>query len=154
MLAPLPRAPARSVWDPRGAGALLHECHAAHASYGAADEHAQAMVQLYGEWAREVAGLPAVAGRRSPSGTMRGAAATYTVEALVGGGRALQVGGWAMLASALRLFCVERLADGAWGTALAAPGRPSPTQLAPPQRSPPAASTATASSPLPRTPSG
>lgn len=96
-LSPLSHAPARSVWDPRSAGALLHECHAAHASYGTADEHAQAMIQLYSEWAREVAGLPAVAGRRSQTGTMRGAAATYTVEALVGEGRALQVGGapWA-----------------------------------------------------------
>ena len=50
------------------------------------------MIQLYEEWARDVAGLPVVAGRRSARGTLRGAVATYTLEALVGDGRALQVG--------------------------------------------------------------
>ncbi|KAI7844242.1 hypothetical protein COHA_002041 [Chlorella ohadii] len=79
------------VWDPRNAGLLLHECHAAHATYGTAQEHSQAMIQLYEEWARDVAGLPVVAGRRSARGTLRGAVATYSVEALVGDGRALQV---------------------------------------------------------------
>lgn len=79
------------VWDPRNAGMLLQECHAAHATYGTAQEHSQAMIQLYEEWARDVAGLPVVAGRRSARGTLRGAVATYTLEALVGDGRALQV---------------------------------------------------------------
>ncbi|PRW58782.1 proline--tRNA chloroplastic mitochondrial [Chlorella sorokiniana] len=79
------------VWDPRNAGLLLHECHAAHATYGHAQEHSQVMIQMYEEWARDVAGLPVVAGRRSARGTLRGAVATYTLEALVGDGRALQV---------------------------------------------------------------
>lgn len=83
--------PHRRVWDPRNAGLLLQECHAAHATYGTAQEHSQAMIQLYEEWARDVAGLPVVAGRRSARGTLRGAVATYTLEALVGDGRALQV---------------------------------------------------------------
>jgi hypothetical protein len=47
---------------------------------------------LYEEFARDVAGLPAIAGRRSALGTLRGAAATFTLEAMVGEGRALQVG--------------------------------------------------------------
>lgn len=85
------------MWDPRNAGLLLHECHAAHATYGTAQEHSQAMIQLYEEWARDVAGLPVVAGRRSARGTLRGAVATYSVEALVGDGRALQVGGLTVL---------------------------------------------------------
>lgn len=89
---PLPAAtPLCSLWDPRAAAALLQESHAAHAYCGAAEEHAQAMAALYEAFARDVAGLPVVAGRRSARGTLRGAAATYTVEALVGQGRALQV---------------------------------------------------------------
>lgn len=49
---------------------------------------------MYEQLVRDVAALPAIAGRRSPRGTFRGAAATYTVEAMVGDGRALQVRGW------------------------------------------------------------
>lgn len=78
-------------WDLDNPGLLLHESHAAHERQGTAEEHAQAMIELYGELCRDIAGLPVVVGRRPASGTLSGAAASYTVEAMVGAGRALQV---------------------------------------------------------------
>lgn len=78
-------------WGLGGAGRLLHEAHAAHGWSGAAQEHAQAMIGVYEEFAREAAALPVIAGRRPASRTLPGAAASYTVEAVVGDGQALQV---------------------------------------------------------------
>lgn len=47
--------------------------------------------ELYEQFARDVAGLPVVAGRRPSTGTLPGATASFTVEAMVGAGAALQV---------------------------------------------------------------
>jgi prolyl-tRNA synthetase len=49
------------------------------------------MASLYAEFAQDVAALPVVVGRRPASGRLPGAAASFTVDAMVGGGAALQV---------------------------------------------------------------
>lgn len=46
---------------------------------------------LYEELARDVAALPVVAGRLPSSASMPGAATSFTLQALVGGGRSVEV---------------------------------------------------------------
>ena len=60
-----------------------------------------APAELYEEFAREVAAVPVVVGRSPISATLSGAAASYTVEAMAGKGRALQVRGRACAARML-----------------------------------------------------
>lgn len=72
---------------------------------------AMACAELYGELCRDIAGLPVVVGRRPASGTLSGAAASYTVEAMVGAGRALQVGRSAPLC---KWACVDACIGGWW----------------------------------------
>ncbi|GAB4815173.1 hypothetical protein N2152v2_002219 [Parachlorella kessleri] len=74
---------AAAVWDLQEGGRLLHESHAAHSYMSTADEHAQVMIGLYEQFAREAAGLPVIAGRKSLSSTMPGSASSYTLQALV-----------------------------------------------------------------------
>ncbi|KAI8477112.1 MAG: hypothetical protein J3K34DRAFT_498625 [Monoraphidium minutum] len=78
-------------WFPRSPGAWLQSGHAAHEWAGAAEDHARCMIELYESFVRDALALPVVAGRRSPPGTLAGAAASYTLQALLPGGRALQV---------------------------------------------------------------
>lgn len=78
-------------WAADASGVLLQEAHAAHEWGGAADEHARCMIEMYETFCRDVLALPVIAGRRSWRGTMRGAATSYTAEALLPGGHALQV---------------------------------------------------------------
>ncbi|KAL4443242.1 hypothetical protein ABPG75_010979 [Micractinium tetrahymenae] len=84
--------PDASSWELGSAAQrLLQEAHAAHEWSGAAEEHARAMIGLYEDFAREAAALPVVAGRLPASASLPGAATSYTLQALVGGGQALEV---------------------------------------------------------------
>lgn len=48
---------------------------------------------LYEDFARDAAALPVVAGRLPASASLPGAATSYTLQAVVGGGRTLEVRG-------------------------------------------------------------
>jgi len=71
---------------------LWQEGHTAHATAEEAEEEARRMVALYARFARDVAAIPVVAGRKSKSESFAGAEVTYTIEAMTGDGKALQAG--------------------------------------------------------------
>jgi prolyl-tRNA synthetase len=71
---------------------LWQEGHTAHATAKEAREEAMAMVRLYETFAVEAAAIPVVAGRKSRSESFAGADATFTIEAMMGDGKALQAG--------------------------------------------------------------
>ena len=71
---------------------LWQEGHTAHATAAEAEAEAQAMIQLYEKFAYEVAALPVIAGRKSRTESFAGADCTYTIEAMMGDGKALQAG--------------------------------------------------------------
>merc|ERR1719440_2622451 len=50
------------------------------------------MVEIYREFAEDVAALPVIVGRKSRVETFAGANRTYTIEAMMGDRRALQAG--------------------------------------------------------------
>jgi len=76
----------------RSAEFLWQEGHTAHASKEEADEHAREMLDVYAEVARDVLGVPVIRGCKSPSERFAGADETYTIEALMQNGWALQSG--------------------------------------------------------------
>lgn len=49
------------------------------------------MISIYAEFAREVAAMPVMLGRKSRLESFAGADCTYTIEAMMGDKRALQV---------------------------------------------------------------
>jgi len=49
------------------------------------------MIRIYEAFARDRAAMPVIAGRKSRSEQFAGANCTYTIEAMMGDGRALQV---------------------------------------------------------------
>lgn len=49
------------------------------------------MISLYAEFARNVAAMPVLVGRKSRLESFAGANSTYTIEAMMGDKRALQV---------------------------------------------------------------
>lgn len=71
---------------------LWQEGHTAHATAAEAEAEAQAMISLYSRFAYEVAALPVVVGRKSKTESFAGADITYTIEAMMGDGKALQAG--------------------------------------------------------------
>jgi prolyl-tRNA synthetase len=71
---------------------LWQEGHTAHATSEEADGHAREMLGVYEQLAREVLAVPVVTGAKSPSERFAGADATYTIEALMQNGWALQSG--------------------------------------------------------------
>ncbi len=71
---------------------LWQEGHTAHATAAEAEEEAKAMIALYARFAYEVAALPVVVGRKSRAESFAGADLTYTIEAMMGDGKALQAG--------------------------------------------------------------
>jgi prolyl-tRNA synthetase len=71
---------------------LWQEGHTAHATAAEARGEAMAMVRLYERFALEAAALPVIAGRKSRAESFAGADATYTIEAMMGDGKALQAG--------------------------------------------------------------
>jgi len=76
----------------RSAEFLWQEGHTAHASSEEANAHAQEMLDVYADVAREVLAVPVVRGCKSPSERFAGADETYTIEALMQNGWALQSG--------------------------------------------------------------
>jgi prolyl-tRNA synthetase len=69
---------------------LWQEGHTAHATAEEAREEALRMLDVYAEFAEQEGALPVVKGRKSQSEKFAGAATSYTIEAMMGDGRALQ----------------------------------------------------------------
>lgn len=70
----------------------MQEGHTAHATAAEAEAEAMQMIRIYEEFAVNVAAMPVVAGRKSRIESFAGADVTYTIEAMMGDQRALQVG--------------------------------------------------------------
>ncbi|KAL7003467.1 Proline--tRNA ligase, chloroplastic/mitochondrial [Sarracenia purpurea var. burkii] len=71
---------------------LWQEGHTAHATPEEAEKEALQMIDVYTKFAYEQAAIPVIAGRKSKVETFAGASKTYTIEAMMGDGKALQAG--------------------------------------------------------------
>lgn len=71
---------------------LWQEGHTAHATAEEAEERTQQMLNVYADFCEEVLALPVVKGRKTDKEKFAGAKATYTIEALMHDGKALQSG--------------------------------------------------------------
>jgi len=71
---------------------LWQEGHTAHATAEEAEEETLRMLGIYEEFARDVAAIPVIPGRKSRIESFAGANCTYTIEAMMGDRRALQAG--------------------------------------------------------------
>lgn len=71
---------------------LWQEGHTLHESYEEAQEETLQMLEIYRETAEELLAMPVVVGQKSDKERFAGAYATYTMEALMHDGRALQAG--------------------------------------------------------------
>ncbi|MDR2389459.1 MAG: proline--tRNA ligase [Tannerellaceae bacterium] len=76
----------------RTAEFLWQEGHTAHATRREAEEEALRMQNVYAEFARECMAMPVIRGRKSDSERFAGAIDTYTIEAMMQDGKALQAG--------------------------------------------------------------
>jgi len=71
---------------------LWQEGHTAHATADSAQADARAMIQHYAALCRDLLAMPVTVGAKSPSERFAGAQDTYTIEALMQNGWALQSG--------------------------------------------------------------
>src|SRR6195256_4106790 len=71
---------------------LWQEGHTAHETEAEAEEETLKILHLYKEMVETEMGVPVVEGRKSESEKFAGALRTYSIEALMGDGRALQAG--------------------------------------------------------------
>ncbi len=71
---------------------LWQEGHTLHETYDEAQEETLKMLNVYKETAEELMAIPVVTGRKSDKEKFAGAYATYTMEALMHDGKALQAG--------------------------------------------------------------
>ncbi|RDI65194.1 proline--tRNA ligase [Nocardia pseudobrasiliensis] len=71
---------------------LWQEGHTAHIDEGDARRETMLALDLYHEVARDLAAMPVVAGEKTPGERFAGAVATFTIEAMMRDGRALQSG--------------------------------------------------------------
>lgn len=71
---------------------LWQEGHTAHATAEEAEERTIQMLNLYADFCEEVLAIPMVRGRKTEKEKFAGAQATYTIEALMHDGKALQSG--------------------------------------------------------------
>lgn len=71
---------------------LWQEGHTAHATAQEAEERTQQMLNLYAAFCEEVLAIPVIKGRKTDKEKFAGAEATYTIEALMHDGKALQSG--------------------------------------------------------------
>ena len=71
---------------------LWQEGHTAHATAEEAEERTQLMLNVYADFAEEFLAIPVVRGRKTDKEKFAGAEATYTIEALMHDGQALQSG--------------------------------------------------------------
>lgn len=76
----------------RTAEFLWQEGHTAHATKEEAIEEALKMLNIYATFAEEYLALPVIKGVKTPSERFAGAEETYTIEALMQDGKALQAG--------------------------------------------------------------
>jgi len=76
----------------RTAEFLWQEGHTAHATRDEAVEEAERMLGVYRDFAKETLAIPVMPGRKSPSERFAGALDTYTIEAMMQNGWALQAG--------------------------------------------------------------
>ena len=71
---------------------LWQEGHTAHATAEEAEERTLQMLDVYSDFLEETLAIPAIKGRKTDKEKFAGAVATYTVEALMHDGKALQSG--------------------------------------------------------------
>ncbi len=71
---------------------LWQEGHTAHETEAEAEEETLRMLAVYKDVAESELAMPVIAGRKSESEKFAGALRTYSIEALMGDGRALQAG--------------------------------------------------------------
>ncbi len=71
---------------------LWQEGHTAHETESEAEEETRRILALYKDFAESVLAMPVLDGPKSASEKFAGAARTYSIEALMGDGRALQAG--------------------------------------------------------------
>jgi prolyl-tRNA synthetase len=76
----------------RTAEFLWQEGHTAHASYEEAQEETMKILGVYKDFAENVLAIPVLTGRKSEKEKFAGAMATYTMEAMMQDGKALQMG--------------------------------------------------------------
>ena len=68
------------------------EGHTAHATYEEADVETRQMLDIYTDFAVNDAAIPVIPGRKSDSERFAGADETFSIEAMMGDGKALQAG--------------------------------------------------------------
>ena len=71
---------------------LWQEGHTAHATAEEAEQRTIQMLNLYAQFAEEVLAIPVIKGQKTEKEKFAGAEATYTIEALMHDGKALQSG--------------------------------------------------------------
>ena len=71
---------------------LWQEGHTAHATAEEAQERTEQMLNIYADFCEKVLAVPVVKGRKTEKEKFAGAEATYTIEALMHDGKALQSG--------------------------------------------------------------
>lgn len=71
---------------------LWQEGHTAHATAEEAQERTEQMLHLYADFCEEVLAIPMIRGKKTEKEKFAGAEATYTIEALMHDGKALQSG--------------------------------------------------------------
>ncbi len=71
---------------------LWQEGHTAHRTLDEAEERTRMMLEVYRSFAEEDAAIPVIAGRKSENEKFAGALRTYSIEAMMGDGKALQSG--------------------------------------------------------------
>ena len=76
----------------RTAEFLWQEGHCAHATAEESEARTVQMINLYAEFARKYMGLPVIIGVKTPTERFAGALNTYTIEAMMQDGKALQSG--------------------------------------------------------------
>ena len=76
----------------RTAEFLWQEGHTAHATEAEALEETERMLGVYADFAENVMAMPVVRGRKTPAERFAGAVETYSIEAMMQDGKALQAG--------------------------------------------------------------
>lgn len=71
---------------------LWQEGHTVHATAEEAEERTQQMLNVYADFCEEVLAIPMIKGKKTDKEKFAGAEATYTIEALMHDGKALQSG--------------------------------------------------------------
>lgn len=71
---------------------LWQEGHTAHASFEEAEEETRKILEIYRKFAEEYMAMPVITGRKTESEKFAGALHTYSIEAMMQDGKALQSG--------------------------------------------------------------